>query len=215
MPLSDLHRRLMATWYDRAMARVESLCLADWRRELLAGLEGSVLEIGAGTGANLPFYPDTVDALLLSEPDHFMRSELERKRAATGRPARVLASPCESLDLPDACVATVVSTLVLCSVSCPETALSEIHRVLRPGGTLLFTEHVRSDRPTIHVWQRLLNPLWKRACGNCHLTRDTGQLLEQAGFRLEWVEETQMKGAPAIVRRVIMGRARKSDGASA
>ncbi len=207
--MGTTYQRLFARYYDRVMAQTEKLCLAAWRRELLGGISGEVLEIGSGTGLNLACYPQPVTRLVLSEPDAFMREKLQEK-VASGRPESELAScDAEQLNFPDHSFDAVVSTLVLCSVAQPEIALNEIRRVLRPGGQLYFIEHVHSDHLGINFWQRTLEPLWKRACGNCHLTRKTGEMIEAAGFELGEVEDLRMEGTPVFVRRVLLGLARK------
>jgi len=203
--MADLTARLLAAFYDRAIAGAERRFLGRWRHELLAGTAGAVLEIGSGTGLNLPHYPATVKRLVLSEPDPHMRARLEKKLAKLPAPPELVPCGAERLDFPDQSFDAVVSTLVLCSVRQPLTALREVYRVLRPGGRLYFLEHVRSDHPPIHFWQRTWEPLWKRACGNCHLTRETASLVEKAGFELEKLEDLRMEGVPAIVRRTLRG----------
>lgn len=200
---------LMARVYDRVMAATEEACLEDWRAELLAGLSGRVLEIGAGTGASLPHYPAAVDELLLSEPDPHMRAQLEDKAAA--RPgAKVIADPVEALAGEDARFDAVVSSLVLCSVDRPGQALDELARVLRPGGELIFLEHVAAHEGSRRLrWQHRLEPLWKRVAGNCHLTRDTEQRIRDAGFEIEEIHRESMRKAIPLVRPSIRGRARK------
>jgi len=211
MGFADLHRRLFAAWYDRAMRGVERNGLGDWRRELLAGLSGTVLEIGAGTGLNLPCYPQTIKRLVLSEPDPYMREKLQAKPAVGRTGIEVISSGAEQLEMTDASCDAVVSTLVLCSVNHPQTALEEIRRVLKPGGSFLFIEHVRSDHHGIRFWQNAWEPLWKRACGNCHLTRQTAELIRTTGFEIEEMEDLRMEGAPAIVRRTMVGKAKRCD----
>jgi len=200
--------RLLAAVYDRWMTRSEVACLASWRAELLAGLRGVVLEIGAGTGANLHHYPPAVRRLVLCEPDRFMRAHLAGKAAAG---TEILDAPVERLPFADATFDAVVSTLVLCSVADPRTALAEIRRVLRPGGQLYFIEHVAAedDRGRLR-WQRWLEPVWRVIAGNCHLTRRTEAAIEGAGLVLEEVRRESVRKALPIVRPSIRGRARKA-----
>lgn len=209
MKMGLTYRRLFARYYDRVMAKTEVLCLANWRRDLLAGISGEVLEIGAGTGLNLACYPETVSRLVLSEPDGFMRDKLQEKITGGQPNTEVTACSAEHLNFPDHSFDAVVSTLVLCSVDHLDAALKEIRRVLRPGGQLFFLEHVHTDHPGINFWQCTLEPLWKRACGNCHLTRKTGEGISAAGFELDEVADLRMTGAPVFVRRVLLGVARK------
>ncbi len=202
---------LMAQCYDLAMRRTERLCLQQWRRELLAAASGSTLEIGAGTGCNLPYYPPQGQQLTLCEPDDWMRRQLQKKlaRLSTHRDIIINNWRAEQLDLPDQSLDAVVSTLVLCSVQDQQQSLKEIARVLRPGGQLLFIEHVRSDKKSTARWQRRIEPIWRCACGNCHLTRSTVQNFEDSGLQLETLHDAEMSPAPAIVRRTLWGRARK------
>src|SRR5271170_1566587 len=131
--------RFFAAIYDPFMRRTEQACLIDWRRDLLSTLSGRVLELGAGTGANVPFYPPAVRSLVLAEPDPHM---LARLRARAPVDAELLSASCDGVPVPDASVDAVVATLLLCSVPDPSRALAEIRRVLRPGGTFVFLEHV-------------------------------------------------------------------------
>jgi ubiquinone/menaquinone biosynthesis C-methylase UbiE len=200
---------LMARVYDRVMARSEQTCLQGWRQELLATLRGRVLEVGAGTGASLPCYPDTLDELVLAEPDSHMRRKLEARLDGRAR-VRVCADSIESLTAPDASFDAVVSSLVLCSVAAPDRALAEIHRVLRPGGRLVFIEHVAAHgEPARLRWQRRIEPLWKRVAGNCHLTRDTEAAIRAAGFEIEQLEHGSLHNPMPLVRPSIRGWARK------
>jgi ubiquinone/menaquinone biosynthesis C-methylase UbiE len=191
--------------------RVERETLGEWRRDLLECLFGEVLEIGAGTGLNLPFYPSSVSHLLLSEPDPHMRAKLRQKlpRSRAER-VTVLDAAVDVLPLPDASVDAVVGTLVLCSVPDQRSALSEIRRVLRPSGQFVFLEHVAAEgRPRLLRWQRRVEPIWKRLAGNCHLTRHTGAAIEEAGFVLERLTREEFLPAPALVRTSIRGVARR------
>jgi ubiquinone/menaquinone biosynthesis C-methylase UbiE len=197
----------MAAVYDRVMARPERACLAAWRREILENATGRVLEVGAGTGVNLAWYSDAVEQLVLSEPDPHMRSRLAKK-LGDGH-VEVTASSLGGLDFADGSFDTVVSTLVLCSVANPASALADIHRVLAPGGQLLFIEHVAADSPGRLRWQRRIEPLWKHLAGNCHITRDTEAAIRAAGLVIERIERDSMRKAFPWVRPTIRGSARK------
>lgn len=203
--------RLLAIAYDRLTARTEAACLQAWRAELLAGVAGDVLEIGAGTGHNLAHYGPEVRRLVLAEPDRHMRARLAARMSATPPPAaavEVVAAPAERLPFADGEFDAVVSTLVLCSVTDLAAALAEVRRVLRPGGRLLFVEHVAATtRPDRLRWQRRLEPLWRRAAGGCHLTRTTGVAIAAAGFRLDDVTSESMRQALPVVRPTVRGRA--------
>jgi ubiquinone/menaquinone biosynthesis C-methylase UbiE len=202
--------RLLAAIYDPFMRATERACLSGWRRELLAGLTGRVVEIGAGTGVNLEHYPESVSELVLTEPDRHMRTRLERAALAARRSAEILPAHAMALPLPDRSADAVVSTFVLCSVDDPRAALAEAWRVLRPGGALLFLEHVAADeRPARLAWQERLDPVWHRIADGCRLTRRTGELVAEQGFEIEWQKRESMRKALPIVRTSVRGIARK------
>jgi len=202
-----------AIFYDRFMAKTEGACLGAWRRELLGPLGGEILELGAGTGANLGYYSDRVTRLVLSEPDKHMRRRLQERAAGHRRTGTtVAAGTAEHIESADASFDHVVSTLVCCSVLNLESCLHEIRRVLRPGGSLVFLEHVAAAPGTARRrWQNGLNPLWKTVMGNCHLNRETEQAITAAGFEIIRIERESMRKAPPIVRPTIRGVARKPD----
>jgi ubiquinone/menaquinone biosynthesis C-methylase UbiE len=198
--------------YDRMLAASEEACVADWRASLLSGLGGTVVEIGAGTGLNLRHYPAAVERLVLSEPDPHMRARLRARLDGLGGPlaagAEIVDSPAERLPLADGAADAVVSTLVLCSVPDQWAALAEARRVLRPGGSLVFLEHVHApEKPRRARWQRRTTPLWERAFGGCHLDRDTGAAIEGAGFEPQELTRESMRRAFPLVRTTIRGRA--------
>lgn len=210
MPFRQIRSFLMAQTYDLIMKATERRCLGAWRREILASAQGAILEIGAGTGVNLPFLPKGKEALYLCEPDAQMRRQLQRKSSVSGHSnIRVTDWQAEALNMPDNSFDTIISTLVLCSVADLNLALSEIYRLLKPGGALLFMEHIIADQPRTRAWQRRIEPLWSLCAGDCRLTRDTGNAIEQAGFTIETLTEEPMAGAPAFVNRTIRGLARK------
>jgi len=201
----------MARFYDASMRGMEKACLARWRSELLNEVEGDVLEIGAGTGANLAYYSDSVSKLILTEPDAHMRVQLKENAARRWeREYEVATYGAEKIDFPDDSFDSIVSTLVLCSVNSPASALVEVRRLLKPGGTFLFIEHVLAkDRPRLLKRQRFWNRVWVPLCGNCHLTRDTEQSILDAGLELESINRTRFAGGPSIVSPIIKGVARK------
>lgn len=202
---------LLANAYDSAMHKYEQRCLGQWRADLLAGARGELLEIGAGTGINLPHYPDQVDHLIVSEPDPQMHKQLLKRISSLPKSlTRATNWSAEQIDLPDQSIDTIVSTLVLCSVNNLQQSLRELHRVLRPGGQLLFLEHVVATEDKTQRWQKICQPLWKCCCGNCHLTRDTASNIEAVGLTIEKLCAADIPGAPSIVRRTIRGCARKT-----
>jgi ubiquinone/menaquinone biosynthesis C-methylase UbiE len=202
--------RALAFIYDRFMQTSERACLAEWRAELLAGVAGDVLEVGAGTGANLRHYPTTVRRLVVAEPEPHMRKRLARRLAEAGRAVELSEADVMALPFADASFDVVVCTLVLCSVPDPARALAEIRRVLRPGGRLVFLEHVAADeRPDRLAWQRRLEPLWRHVAGNCHVTRRTGALIRDAGFVVDDERRQSVRKALPIVRPSVRGVAHK------
>lgn len=200
--------RVFAAGYDRFMASTEERCLRGHRERLLAGVQGRVLEIGAGTGVNLPYYGAGVSALALVEPEAPMARRLER-RARERRPdAEVVHAPAESLPFEDDAFDVAVSTLVLCTVADQPRALAELRRVLRPGGSLLFIEHVRADEPRLARWQDRLNGVQRKLACGCNCNRPTVDGIRAAGFELAEVERDELPKAPPIVRPLAVGVAR-------
>lgn len=204
----SLWGRVFAAMYDRVMAETEAAGLSDRRRQLLAGARGRVIELGAGTGVNLQHYPAAgIEELVLVEPEAPMAKRLEARLGQSSLPARVVRAPAEELPLPDASFDTAVCTLVLCTVGDPARALAELHRVLTPGGSLLFLEHVRSEDPRIARWQDRIHPLWVRLGHGCHCNRPTLDAITSAGFEVQSVERGRVPKAPKIVKPMIVGTA--------
>lgn len=205
--------RFVAALYDRFMAESEVACLADWRRALLADLTGDVLEIGAGTGANLPHYPDGLRSLTLTEPDPHMRRRLVLAVSQGGeRPFTVEISDAAAtaLPVPDASRDAVICTLVLCTVPDPQAVLREVVRVLRPGGRFVYLEHVAAwDNPGRLRWQRALEPAWRVLADGCHLTRRTGEHIRDAGLVVDSEQHESMRKALPWVRPSLRGVARR------
>jgi ubiquinone/menaquinone biosynthesis C-methylase UbiE len=199
---------VFAALYDRIMRRGEQHTMGRRRRELLAKARGRTLELGAGTGANLPYYPDDIEELILAEPFEPMRRRTERKLRESGKSASTLDAPAEAVPLEEGSIDTVVSTLVLCTVDFPDIALAEVARVLRPGGQFLFIEHVRSHSPRMARWQDHLETPWRHLAAGCRCNRDTVASITAAGFSPE-LEETHWKGVPPIVAPLVVGRAVK------
>lgn len=202
----------MAKAYNNIMQDAEDKGLRDWRQRLLQNISGDVLELGCGTGANLEFYPNTVNRLGLIEPSVHMRKKLQAK-ILTNKQANIelLNDKAENLSLPDASFDAVVCTLVLCSVNHLEKTLSEIYRVLRPQGKLFFIEHVAAtNNIERYKWQRRLAFLWKFIAAGCHITRRTEDAIAQAGFKIVEIDRQSMRGVPKIVRPSIRGIAMKN-----
>ena len=217
-PRSAVWARTFAVVYDPFLWAGERAGLRKRRQALLDRAVGRTVEIGAGTGLNIRHYPDHLEALVLAEPDDSMRSRLTtrvaRHRGHAAGPGRleVLDAPAERLPLPDGSVDTVVSTFVLCTVDAPDLAVQEIARVLKPGGQLLFIEHVRSESPALARWQDRLARPWQAFGGGCRCNRATAELIAACGLELDQVDHGQWRAMPPIVRPLIAGRARKSTG---
>lgn len=197
---------LFAALYDRMMRRGEQGRMGRRRGELIGTANGRTLEIGAGTGANIPHYPDDLDELILAEPFEPMRRRMARKLSESGRAASTLDASAEAIPLAEGSLDTVVSTLVLCTVDFPDRALAEVARVLRPGGQLLFIEHVRSHSPRLARWQDRLETPWRRFGAGCRCNRDTIASIAAAGFSTEH-EHEHWQGVPPIVAPLVFGRA--------
>lgn len=196
----------MAVLYDPFLWLGEIAGMRRRRRALLARAYGLVVELGAGTGLNTAHYRDTVDELVLTEPEPGMRRKLARRLERDGRAAQLLDATAEQLPLPDASVDTVVSTLVLCTVDDPERALDEIARILRPDGQLLFIEHVRARSRFLAACQDKLRRSWRGFAGGCECNRATVELMRARGFRVE-ANDAVWQGMPAIVHPLVVGRA--------
>jgi ubiquinone/menaquinone biosynthesis C-methylase UbiE len=202
-----LRRRLFALTYDRQLAKVEKAGLQALREKLLADTSGRVLEVGGGTGANLPFYGPAVESLTITEPEPPMLRRLERRVREQSWQAEVLRAAAEDLPFDGDTFDVAVSTLVLCGVDDQTRALRELHRVLRPGGRLIFIEHVRSDEPGLARWQDRLNGL-SRFVACCDCNRRTLDSIKAEGFEVADVEHTALKKVPPFVRPLIAGTAR-------
>lgn len=204
----SLWGNVFATFYDRVMSASEHHGLGEHREHLLAGARGRVLEIGAGTGVNLAHYPQTgIDALVLTEPEAPMARRLEDHAAGAHRDSQVLRASADALPFGDASFDTVVATLVLCTVPDPARALAEAHRVLAPGGRLLFLEHVRHDDPARARKQDRITPVWRRVAHGCHPNRDTPALIADAGFEITELTHTFVPKAPSFVQPLAIGTA--------
>jgi ubiquinone/menaquinone biosynthesis C-methylase UbiE len=178
---------VFAAVYDRLTRSAERKFLGPHRAWLCARASRRVLDLGAGTGANFPYLSADAE-IIAAEPDPYMLSRARRRAETLGRAVAFLPEAAESLSLETASVDTVLATLVLCTVDDPARALGEIRRVLRPGGRLLFLEHVRLDH---RVWGRVqdvVTPLWRRLCAGCHPNRDTVTAIRLAGFDIDDLE---------------------------
>jgi ubiquinone/menaquinone biosynthesis C-methylase UbiE len=201
-----LRTRFFALTYDRQMAKTEQAGLAGFRAQLLAGAAGRVLEIGGGTGANLPYYGPAVEELTITEPEPPMLRRLAGKASEQAPAAHVLRAPAEDLPFEDGTFDVAVSTLVLCGVDDQPRALRELRRVLRPGGQFLFLEHLRSDDPRLARLQDRMNWL-NRLVVCCDCNRPTLSCMQEAGFTVTHLEHRTLPRAPKFVGPAIIGSA--------
>ncbi|HXY17053.1 MAG TPA: class I SAM-dependent methyltransferase [Gaiellaceae bacterium] len=202
----SLRSRFFALTYDRQLARVERSGLGEIRRRLVETASGRVLEIGTGTGANLDHYGPAVESLTLTEPERPMLRRLESRVRERAPQATVLRAPAEDLPFDDDSFDTAVSTLVLCGVADQPRALRELRRVLRPGGRLIFVEHVRSEDPKLARLQDRMNRL-NRFVVCCECNRPTLDSMKAAGFQIDELEQTKLQKVPPFVRPLIVGTA--------
>jgi ubiquinone/menaquinone biosynthesis C-methylase UbiE len=198
--------RFFAATYDRQMKKVEKAGLTGLRRGLLAVAAGRVLEIGGGTGANLPHYRGAVTSLTITEPEMPMLKRLERRVHAEAPGTTVLRAPAEDLPFEDGTFDVVVSTLVLCGVDDQPRAVREIRRVLQPEGQLLFLEHVRSSDSRTAKNQDRMNWM-NRLVVCCDCNRPTLDTIRDAGFAVTALEDIALPKTPSFVRPAIVGTA--------
>jgi ubiquinone/menaquinone biosynthesis C-methylase UbiE len=177
-----VHHPLFARLYMRTASDKED----EYRRELLAGLEGQVIEVGAGHGLNFACYPDAVERVLAVEPESVLRTAAIEAAAKAAVDVEVVEGVAGELPAADESFDAGIASLVLCSVSDQQRALAELRRVIRPGGQLRFYEHVIAHPPMSRRLQRFADAtFWPRVAGGCHLSRDTEAAIEQAGFEIQ------------------------------
>jgi ubiquinone/menaquinone biosynthesis C-methylase UbiE len=205
----SLRKTIFAAIYDPMSRASEEAGMREMRHDLLAEAGGSVLEIGAGTGANLAHYDEQIESLVFTEPEPAMLRRLQRKTREQVPQAEVVQAPAEDLPFETDSFDTVVSTLVLCGVEDQAQSLREIHRVLRPAGSLLFLEHVRSDEPGLARLQDRITPL-NRFFFGCDCNRPTLATIEATGFTVSRLEHSALPKAPKFVRPLIVGSAKPS-----
>jgi SAM-dependent methyltransferase len=199
--------RAFAHVYDAAFVLAERRGLREVRKDLVARSKGRVVELGAGTGLNLVHYPEDVSELFLTEPDPHMAAKLRKRAGLLSLDARVVQASAEELPFDDASIDTVVSTLVLCTVQNPHQALAEVARILRPDGSFLFAEHVRSASPRAARWQDRVNTPWSwYACG-CQCNRDTISAIRATSFHVGKVTHHRLRWISPVVRPLMVGSA--------
>src|SRR6266566_1157810 len=206
-----VHHPIAARLIERTMRTAEKRGQGEHRRRLLAGLAGRVVELGAGSGINFRHYPDSVTEVVAIEPEAYLRGLAEQAAATAPVPVRVVAGVSGALPLEDASCDAGVACLVLCTVPDQRRALAELARVIRPGGELRFYEHVVSRRPFGARLQRFADATyWPRLAGGCHRSRDTGHVIEEAGFRIESCDRFPFSpGPPLPADPHILGVARR------
>jgi len=176
---------------DVAMRNKE---VAARRAELIPKASGAVLEIGIGSGLNLPFFPGTISRLAGVDPSAELLSMARPKLGGVSFPVELFCRSAEDLPFDDRSFDTAVLTWTLCSIPHPVRAVAEIKRVLKPGGRLLFVEHGLSPDPKVQAWQHRLTPMWKRIGGGCHLNRKIDDLIRPAGFGIVDLKTTYLPG---------------------
>lgn len=195
--------RAFAALYDPVMHGAEEAYLGAHRTALLAEASGHLLDLGAGTGANLPHLPAAVERVTAIEPDPAMASRLRQRAATAPMAVEVIEAPAEALPVATGSVDVVVASLVLCTVADPDRTVAEIHRVLRPDGALLLLEHVAAPPGTTRRRvQTAIAPAWRVVARGCELARDTRAILAAGGFDVDEVSDWELAGAgpaaPAI-----------------
>ncbi|MDY7014540.1 MAG: class I SAM-dependent methyltransferase [Cyanobacteriota bacterium] len=188
---------------------MSSSMLAPYRQEVLAEVEGEVLEIGFGTGLNLPYYPPTVRKLVAVDPNPTMKRLAQKRIDASDIEVEFCQLSGELLPMDDNRFDSAVSTWTLCSIPKIEQALSEIYRVLKPGGRFFFIEHGLSHSASVQIWQHRLNPIQKRIGDGCHLNRDMERAIAGANFSFERLERRYLENTPKILGYLYKGVATK------
>ncbi|QIG43204.1 methyltransferase domain-containing protein [Nocardioides anomalus] len=192
----------MGWWSERVLPHCVDRSLSTrpvmrLREQVCAGLSGRLLEVGFGSGLNVGAYPDAVTAVDAVEPSERAWALSAGRRAGSPVPVERTGLDGQRLEAPDATYDAALATFTLCTLPDPATALGEVRRVLRPGGTLHVLEHGLAPEPGVARWQRRLEPLQRRVAGGCHLTRDVPALLAAAGFRVTGVEQSYLPGPAA------------------
>jgi ubiquinone/menaquinone biosynthesis C-methylase UbiE len=204
----------MSFYNDRILPHLVNLSmrnrhLVPYRERVISAAEGRVLEIGIGSGLNLPFYSPHVHEIIGLEPSARLLAMARRTASRSTLPIAFVEGSAEAIPLDSHSIDTVVTTWTLCTIPEAVNALTEMRRVLRPGGQLVFVEHGRAPEANIQTWQDRLNPLWKRISGGCHLNRPIRTLIETAGFSIAQIETGYIRG-PKPMAFLYEGRAKPS-----
>jgi ubiquinone/menaquinone biosynthesis C-methylase UbiE len=203
MPVSEekVRHPIFARFFARLAPMEEKAGQGDHRRELLEGLSGRVVELGAGSGLNFVHYPGSVEEVVAVEPEPYLRAKAEEAARSAPVPVRVIDGVSGALPAADAEFDAGVVSLVLCSVPDQDAALRELRRVIRPGGELRVYEHVLAEEPRLARMQNLVTPIHRRVGGGCHPNRRTAEAVERAGF--EWVRKRRFHFAPSLLTRLV------------
>jgi ubiquinone/menaquinone biosynthesis C-methylase UbiE len=181
--------------------------LLPFRQRVVSAAEGRVLEVGIGSGLNLPLYGPAVRTVIGLDPSEELLRMARERAAAAPVPVELLEASAEAVPLDAASIDTVVTTWTLCTIPDANRALGELRRVLKPGGALLFVEHGRAPEPGVALWQERLDPLWRRIAGGCHLNRKIDDLISGSGFRVDTLANARLPG-PRTHTFLYEGRAR-------
>jgi ubiquinone/menaquinone biosynthesis C-methylase UbiE len=198
--------RIAASLYDHILSPFEKSWFGERRSCLLRRASGAVLEIGGGTGINLPCYSG-VEKVVFTDPDQHMLRQAEWKLKRARVPVLLGQARAEALPFAENSFDTVVATLVFCTVQSPQESLKEVRRVIRPDGRLLLLEHVLGEGNRA-VWQNRLTPVWSKVSMGCHLNRDTVDQVQGAGFEFESLEQYEPPALPRLTRPAVVGVAR-------
>ena len=211
MSAGAVHHPIFARLFDRLVRKADPQ-QADHRRELLAGLSGRVIEVGAGNGINFANYPTEVTEVVAVEPEAYLRDKATEAAASAPVPVTVVDGLADALPAEDAQFDAEVTSLVLCSVPDKQRALAEIARVLKPGGELRFYEHVLSQDAKVARLQNRIEPVWRFCGGGCHPNRDTPTAIEAAGFTMESCRRFPFKPGPfmTVVEPHVIGTASRA-----
>jgi SAM-dependent methyltransferase len=206
------YRRTMGLYAERVLPRILNTSmgfklLAPLRQRAAEGLAGDVVEIGFGTGHNLPFVPATVTRLRAVEPSELSVRLAAGRIAAAAFPVEVAGLDGQRLPIDDASADAVLCTWSLCTIPDAVAAVREMRRVLKPGGELHFVEHGRAPDEKVRLWQDRLTPVQRRLFGGCHLNRDIPTILEEGGFAVQRLDAFYLKGEPKVVGSIFEGRA--------
>lgn len=208
---SSVHHPLFARLYRRVVAAGDAAGMSAHRSELLEGVSGRVIEIGAGTGANFAHYPGGVTEVVAVEPEPYLRRRAEEAASTASVPVVVVEGTADALPFPDGDFDVAVFSLVLCSVPSQADALAEARRVLRSGGELRWYEHVVADTDRLARFQQRLDVVWPRFAGGCHTARHTSAAVVEAGFVVETERSFRFEPSRLAlpVAPHVIGRARR------